>query len=67
MTIGNVDDMVVKSQINFEHVSGTRKVEIKPSNIHFGAFKGIVQGAVGPEPRSTAWRRARTTPATGSN
>ncbi|UXN64127.1 DUF3971 domain-containing protein [Phyllobacterium sp. A18/5-2] len=53
VTIGNVDDMVVESQINFEHVSGTDKVEIKPSNIHFGAFKGVVEGAVGPEPRST--------------
>jgi hypothetical protein len=53
VTIGNVDDMAVESQINFEHVSGTDKVEIKPSNIHFGAFKGVIEGAIGPEPRSS--------------
>ncbi|HMF47469.1 MAG TPA: DUF3971 domain-containing protein, partial [Candidatus Saccharimonadales bacterium] len=53
VTIGNVDDMAVDSQINFEHLSGTEKIEIKPSNIHFGAFKGVVKGAVGPEQRST--------------
>ena len=51
VTIGNVDDMAVESQINFEHVSGIDKLEIRPSNIHFGAFKGVVEGAVGPEPR----------------
>ncbi|MBZ9655621.1 DUF3971 domain-containing protein [Phyllobacterium lublinensis] len=53
VTIGNVDDMAVESQINFEHVSGTDKVEIKPSSVHFGAFKGVVEGAVGPEPGVT--------------
>ncbi len=51
VTVGNVDDIDVGTQINFEHVSGTDKIEIKPSNIHFGAFKGVVEGAVGPEPR----------------
>ncbi len=53
VTIGNVDDMTVESQINFEHVSGVDKIEIKPSNIHFGAFTGVVEGAVGPEPLLT--------------
>jgi hypothetical protein len=53
VTIGNVDDMVVESQINFEHLSGTEKIGIKPSNIHFGGFKGVVEGAVGPEQRSS--------------
>ncbi len=51
VTIGNVDDMAVVAQINFEHVSGTEKIEVKPSTINFGAFNGVVEGAVGPEPR----------------
>ncbi len=53
VTIGNVDDMPVETQINFEHVSGTDKVQIRPSNIHFGAFKGVVEGKISPVSRST--------------
>ena len=49
VTIGNVEDMAVESQINFEHVSGVDQIAIKPSNIHFGEFTGIVEGAIGPE------------------
>ncbi|MBZ9600968.1 YhdP family protein [Phyllobacterium chamaecytisi] len=49
VTIGNVEDMAVESQINFEHVSGVDQIAIKPSNIHFGGFTGIVEGAIGPE------------------
>ncbi|MBB3235013.1 DUF3971 domain-containing protein [Phyllobacterium endophyticum] len=52
VTIGNVEDMAVETKINFEHVSGTRKLEIKPSDIHFGGFRGIVEGAIGPDPVS---------------
>lgn len=51
VAIGNVDDMAVGSAIQFEHVSGSEKIEIKPSKIHFGAFSGTVEGAVGPEPQ----------------
>lgn len=54
VTIGNVDDMAVSSAITFEYVSGSEKIEIKPSRIHFGAFNGVVEGAVGPEPRPEA-------------
>jgi hypothetical protein len=50
VTIGKVDDMAVASTIAFEHVSGSGKIEIKPSRIHVGAFNGVVEGAVGPEP-----------------
>jgi len=50
VSIGNVEDMGAGAQINFEHVFGTEKVEITPSAIHFGGFKGVVEGAVGPEP-----------------
>ncbi len=50
VTIGNVDDMTVASVIAFEHVSGSDKIEIKPSRLHFGAFDGVLEGAIGPEP-----------------
>ena len=50
VSIGNVEDMGAGAQINFEHVFGTEKVEITPSAIHFGGFKGVVEGADGPEP-----------------
>ncbi|MGO4448910.1 DUF3971 domain-containing protein [Phyllobacterium sp. TAF24] len=50
VSISNVSDMGASTQINFEHVFGTKKVEITPSSIHFGGFKGVVEGAIGPEP-----------------
>ncbi|WP_114429347.1 DUF3971 domain-containing protein [Phyllobacterium bourgognense] len=49
VTIGNVEDMAVESQINFEHVSGVDQIAIKPSNIHFGGFTGMVEGSIGRE------------------
>ncbi|MHC1549300.1 RNA-binding protein [Phyllobacterium sp. K27] len=50
VTIGNVDDINVASVITFEHISGSDKIEIKPSKLHFGAFNGVIEGAIGPEP-----------------
>ncbi|WP_246711896.1 DUF3971 domain-containing protein [Phyllobacterium myrsinacearum] len=50
VSISNVSDMGASTQINFEHVFGTEKIEITPSNIHFGGFRGTVEGAIGPEP-----------------
>ncbi|MEK1887138.1 MAG: DUF3971 domain-containing protein [Phyllobacterium sp.] len=52
VTIGNVDDMAVATQINFEHVSGAKAIDLKPSTIHFGAIKGIVKGSIVPDPAS---------------
>ncbi len=62
VTIGNVDDMIVASAVTFEHISGSGKIEIKPSRIHFGAFDGLVEGAIGPEPVDTN-NSAGSTPA----
>ncbi|PWV96636.1 DUF3971 domain-containing protein [Phyllobacterium myrsinacearum] len=50
VSIGNVENMGASAQINFEHLFGTEKIEITPSAIHFGGFKGVIEGAVGPEP-----------------
>ncbi|EJN06551.1 DUF3971 domain-containing protein [Phyllobacterium sp. YR531] len=62
VTIGNVDDMIVASAITFEHISGTEKIEIKPSRVHFGAFEGIIEGAIGPEPVKTDGSNSASNP-----
>jgi hypothetical protein len=50
VSISNVADMGASTQINFEHVFGTEKIEITPSSVHFGGFRSVFEGAIGPEP-----------------
>ncbi|WP_051614886.1 DUF3971 domain-containing protein [Phyllobacterium sp. UNC302MFCol5.2] len=54
VSIGNVDDMAVAAQINFEHAVGSKAIDLKPSTLHFGAFKGIVTGAITPDAANPA-------------
>ncbi|UGY08769.1 YhdP family protein [Phyllobacterium pellucidum] len=54
VSIGNVDDMAVAAQINFEHAAGSKAIDLKPSTLHFGAFKGTVTGAITPDAANLA-------------
>ncbi|SDP09312.1 Protein of unknown function [Phyllobacterium sp. YR620] len=54
VSIGNVDDMAVAAQINFEHAAGSKAIDLKPSTLHFGAFKGTVTGAITPDAANPA-------------
>ncbi|SFI92843.1 Protein of unknown function [Phyllobacterium sp. CL33Tsu] len=54
VSIGNVDDMAVAAQINFEHAVGSKAIDLKPSTLHFGAFKGTVTGAITPDAANPA-------------
>ncbi|MRG57366.1 RNA-binding protein [Phyllobacterium sp. SYP-B3895] len=54
VSIGNVDDMAVAAQINFEHAAGSKAIDLKPSMLHFGAFKGTVTGAITPDATNPA-------------
>lgn len=54
VSIGNVDDMSVAAQINFEHAAGSKAIDLKPSMLNFGAFKGTVTGAITPDAANPA-------------
>ena len=50
MELGRVDDVRGQVRLNLEHAVGSRKIEIKSSQIELGGLRAQFNGAFGPEP-----------------
>lgn len=50
MQLGKVDDVRGQASLKFEHVVGSGKLEILPSQIQLGGLSANFNGAVGPDP-----------------
>ncbi|MGH6761521.1 MAG: DUF3971 domain-containing protein [Phyllobacterium sp.] len=54
LSMARISDMKITSEINFEQVIGSRKIEITPSSLTMGGFETVFDGAFGPEGEKTA-------------
>jgi len=53
LQLGRVDDVLGNLRLNLEHQVGSRKLEVKESEIKLGGFQARFNGAFGPDAQAT--------------